>query len=333
MPPRKNPNDSILVMGIRLHENTVYEVGAKKPSEGAPDIYKKLGSEKASAPRGVVANVVGFPFINGMWDTGLYEHSPIYKGEDLDKVKEQVKANRAFIIEPLKKAGLKVLAEQLDEYENPESKFFNSDIQVPLSMGTQFNTGDAKSRLALYAAIISGELAPQGKANKEERESGVRDESDSLYMHAQYTINSQTLTRSVKEQREYDNNRARGIFFNLMENNKEGLISIMNYEGISSSVSDPDRALNQVINKYFESQDNIESFIETYERYKNDEKFKDELSIMSILVNEKGLKVLEKDGRNYMLKGKDLGTTVKTVARTISESPQLTNEFFKLTTK
>lgn len=328
----KKTDDSILIRGIRLSKNAVYEVSHKTPSDGAPDLYKKLGSEKISAPKGVIMNAVGFPFVDGVWDTGLYPNSPVFREEglSLEQAELQAEANREFILEPLRKAGLSRLVEKLENYEDESSEFFNSEVLVPLSIGNQFNTGDPRSRLALYAAILSGELAPKGKAQKDRKEKGERDESDFLYTNAQYTITSQTETRTVKEQRELNNNKARGIFWSMLENDKEGLIGIMNYEGISASESDPETALNGVISKYFESYENIDSFLDTYEKYKEDPKFKEELKIMNILLNEKGLKYLERDGRQYMLKGKELGTTPKTVAKSIANDTKTSVEFFKL---
>lgn len=328
---KKKTVDSVLLRGIRIQKDTIYEVGDKSPNASAPDVYKKLGSEKASSPKGVIANIVGFPFINGTWDTGLYPTSPIFREMGLSPEESEIKSKeyREFLIEPLKKAGLAKLIEKLDEYENEDSTFFLK-MQVPLSKGTQFNTGDAKSRLALFTAIISGELAPQGKATKEEKDLNVKDEDDFIYSGAQYTINSQTLVKTTKERREYENNKARGIFFNLMESDKKALTQILNYEGINSSEEDDDYSLNQVISKYFEAYENVSSFLETYEKYKTDDKFKEELDIVTLLLNRKGLKKLQKEGREYYLQGTGLGTSPKLVAKTLARSKQLLNEFYKL---
>lgn len=328
----KQTDDFIIIRGIKINSNAIYEVSNKTPSEGAPDVYKKLGSEKISSPRGFVRNEVGFPFINGVWDTGLYPTSPIFREEGLtlEEAEIQAEKNREFILEPLKKAGLHQLAKKLEDYENEESEFFNREIVVPLFTGNQFNTGEPRSRLDLFAAVLSGELAPKGRARKEEKEKGQRDESDFLYQHAQYTINSQTETRTVEEERELNNNKARGIFWALLETNKKDLVGILNYEGISASVDDPEVALSKVISKYFEAHENIESFLDTYNKFKEDPKFKEELGVMNILINEKGLRYLEKEGRQYILKGHELGTSPKTVARTIANSQTLSTEFYKL---
>lgn len=323
--------DSILVRGIRIYADTIYTVGSKRPKEGAPEIYKELGSEKASSPAGGVANLVGFPMINGLWDTGLYPNSPVFRemGYNSDEAEIKSEEFRKFILEPLTKAGLKKIVDDLQDYENQESDFFLK-MMITLENGVQFNTGDPQSRLALYAAILSGELAPQGKPAKEERELGSLDESHYVYSSAQYTISSESINRSVTEKREYANNRARGIFFNLLESDKKSLISLLNYEGINASVEDNEYSLSQVISKYFESFQNVESFIETYERSKSDNTFKEELKIMDVLLNEKGLKYLEKDGKTYLLKGHNLGTSPKSVAKIIAHSPSLTTEFFNL---
>lgn len=328
---KKKEIDSILIRGIRIYPNTIYKVGDKKPSGGAPEIYKDLESEKASAPLGVIKNIVGIPMINGSWDTGFYPTSAIFKDMGLSPDKAEIRCEeyREFILEPLRRAGLKKLIEDLENHEDPDNPFF-LDLTIPLTKGAQFNTGDARSRLALYIAIISGELAPEGKATKEQKAEGILNESDSVYAGAQYTINSDTHNRSVKEKREYANNKARGIFFNLMESDKDLLVSLLNYEGINATVDTPEYTLSTIISKYFESYDNVDSFLEIYEKSKSDSNFKEELRIMGILLNEKGLRYLEKDGQTYLLKGQDLGTNMKSVARTIANSSTLRVEFFNL---
>lgn len=330
MSKKKKTNNEIIVRGIRLAGDSIYEVSNKKPNASAPELYKELGSEKISAPKGMVMNVVGFPFINGVWDTGLYPTSPIFREEGLtiEEAEIKAKANREFIIEPLLKAGLKNLVDKLEDFENENSEFFISEVMVPLFYGSQFNTGEPRSRLALYTAIISGELAPKGKATKEEREKGVRNEDDFLYTNAQYTITSQTENRTIREEREYNNNKARGIFWAMLENDKSGLIGIMNYEGISATDKDPDVALSQIISRYFESNENIDSFLETYEKYKTDKTFQEELRIIDILLNEKGLRYFEKEGRTYLLDGTDVGTSPKVVAKTIANNEKLKIRFY-----
>ena len=177
---------------------------------------------------------------------------------------------------------------------------------------------------------MSGSVAPQGKANKEQREKGVRSENEYYYNDAQYTIVSKTLSRSVEERREYNNTRARGIFYNMLENNKEDLVALMNYEGIPSDVTNDDFSLTQAIGRYFNSDDNIESFLDTYTRYKENDNFKDEVKIMAILVNERGLRYLKKEGRQYLLNGVELGTGLKPIAKNIANDKKLTKEFYKL---
>lgn len=330
MAKQTKKEESILLRGVRIFPKTIYTVGDKRPSDGAPEIYKQLGAEKASAPAGVIGNIVGFPYVDGLWDTGLYPTSAIFREMGLNSEEAVSVCNtyRDFIITPLKAAGLNKLVEQLENYEDPNNPYF-LNLKVFLSKDVQFNTGDARQRLNLFAAIISGELAPQGKPTKEERELGVMSEFDPVYNYAQYTIGSDTVKRTIKEQREYSNNKARGIFYTLLTADKQSLINILNYEGVPAAMENDEYAINQVVSKYFESFENIESFLETYEKSLTNPDFKEELKIMELLYNKKGLKHLEKDGRSYYLKGTDLGTNMKAVAKTLATNPNLTAEFYK----
>ena len=105
----------------------------------------------------------------------------------------------------------------------------------------------------------------------------------------------------------------------------------MNYEGVGVSEDMTDEGITartQVLN---ESEENIENFLDTIEKYEKDNVFKDELLVMDVIRNKRGLKVLQKEGREYYLMGKSLGTTDRQVANKIANNDSLYEEFLKLT--
>ena len=92
-----------------------------------------------------------------------------------------------------------------------------------------------------------------------------------------------------------------------------------------------DEAITSRSQVFFESEENIENFLDTVEKYEKDNVFKDELLVMDSIRNNRGLKVLQKEGREYYLLGKSLGTTDRQVANRIAKDDVLYEEFLKLT--
>ena len=136
---------------------------------------------------------------------------------------------------------------------------------------------------------------------------------------------------SVKEKRSKQVFTAYGKVHSLLETNKKAIVSILNYEGVGVSEDMTDEAITARTQVFFENEDNIENFLDTVEKYEKDNVFKDELLVMDVIRHKRGLRVLQKEGREYFLMGKSLGTTDRQVASKIAKDDALYEEFLRLT--
>lgn len=328
---KEEKEKSIVVLGIEISDNSVYEIVPKKPSKEAPDLYKKLGSEKMLDPN--ISNWVSLYTYDGYWNTGFFPESHIYQKMGLQREQAEEEAKKAveFILQPMERLNRRIM-----ELTNPEvarvgekDKF--DEIMVNISVGRQFNTSKPQDRFELYLAIIGGHLSPVGFRNNVEKEKGLLDENNPVYATAQYSVEVKDKVRSVKEKRSKQIFSAYGKVHSLLETNKKALVSILNYEGVGVSEDLTDEGITARTEVFFSSEENIENFLDTIERYEKDNVFKDELLVMDIIRNKRGLKVLQKEGREYYLMGKSLGTSDRQVANKIANNDSLYEEFLKLT--
>lgn len=339
---KKTTLEYIIVNGIKIQANSVYEIVPKQPSEGAPEHLRKLGSEKVSSPyvtldgkeKSLISNMAGFPFIDNRWDTGFYPESGIFKrmGLGYEDADSKAKTYKFFIVDFLREKGH---GRDADKLEDPDllndNELFFDNLMAELWEGRQFNTAVPKDRLHLYMAILAGELAQGTKPTQEDLELGIKPMGDGVYSYAQYAVTSKELVKNVAQKKEYENSRAIGVLFNLLESDKKLLVDLANYEGVKIDIKDEDMVINQSMKIYFESFDNVKSFLETYDSYKQDKSFKELLEIMSLIRDKQALRKLQKEGRSYFLNNKNLGSTEKQIAKTIVNDATLLEEFFKLT--
>lgn len=327
----KEKEKSIVVLGIEISDNAVYEIVPKKPSANAPDLYKKLGSEKMLDPN--VSNLVSLYTFDGYWNTGFFPESHIYQRMGYDREKAEAESEKAieFILKPMERLNKRTI-----EMINPEialngekDKFDN--VMADIRVGRQFNTSKPQDRFELYIAIIGGHLSPIGFRNSIEKEAGLLDENHPVYANSQYSVEVKEKVRSVKEKRSKQVFTAYGKVHSLLGTNKKAIVSILNYEGVGVSEDMTDEAITARTQVFFENEDNIENFLDTVEKYEKDNVFKDELLVMDVIRHKRGLRVLQKEGREYFLMGKSLGTTDRQVASKIAKDDALYEEFLRLT--
>ena len=328
---KEEKEKSIVVLGIEISDNSVYEIVPKKPSQDAPDLYKKLGSEKMLDPN--VSNLVSLYTYDGYWNTGFFPESHIYQKMGLEREQAEVEAQKAidFVLKPMERLNRRIMELEDPEVSKTGEKDKFDEIMVNLTVGRQFNTSKPQDRFELYIAIIGGHLSPVGFRNSVEKEKGLLDENNPVYATAQYSVEVKDKVRSVKEKRSKQIFTAYGKVHSFLETNKKALVSILNYEGVGVSEDMTDEGITARTQVFFESEENIENFLDTIEKYEKDNVFKDELLVMDVIRNKRGLKVLQKEGREYYLMGKSLGTTDRQVASKIANNDSLYEEFLKLT--
>lgn len=319
----------IIVLGHELEDETIYEIVAKRPDESAPDLYVKMGSEKHLNPN--VSNLISFVAPDGYWDTGFYGTSQVFRKMGLTPEEAEVEAKnyRDFIAEPMIRFDKRY--EKLLE-PSTENTFLD-DITTDIRIGKQYNTKDPRQRLELYMAIVGGFVAPTGYRTSEEKDLNLLDENHTVYKLAQYCVEAKDKVRSIEEKRASVKMTANANFMNLLTTKKKLLVSLLNYVGVRASEQETNDKLSARAYIYFEDIVNCETFNEAVDKSEKDPVFKEEVKIMDILRNERGMLLLEKAGREYMLNGRLLGTTDKQISTAIARDADLLQEFYSKTLK
>lgn len=316
---------SIIVMGIEIEDNTVYEIVPKRPDNSAPDLYVKMGSEKHLNPN--VSNLVSFVAVDGYWNTGFYPTSEAFRTMGLTPEEAEIKAEeyKKFIVEPMVRFDTrfeKLLTPSTDNH-------FYDGLMSNLYVGKQFNTKDPQQRLELYLAIIGLHLAPAGYRTQEEKERGLVDENHSAFVTAQYAVEAKEKVRSVEQKRSTSKIVAIAKFHNLLTSNKKELVAILNYLGLKFSAQETDDQISVRVLAWFDAHfDNCEEFVEAIDKANESPEFKEELKIVDVLRHERGMNFMEKAGREYFFEGVYVGVEEKQIARTIARNPDLLQAFY-----
>lgn len=317
--------DSIIVMGIEITDNTVYEIVPKRPDNSAPDLYVKMGSEKHLNPN--VSNLVSFVAVDGYWNTGFYPTSECFRtmGLDPEEAEQRAEEYKKFIVDPMVKFDKRF---ELLLTPSTDNHFYDG-LMSNLYIGKQFNTKDPQQRLELYLAIIGLHLAPAGYRTQDEKEKGLVDENHSAFATAQYAVEAKEKVRSTEQKRATNKVVAIGKFYNILTSNKKELVAILNYLGLRFSVQETDDQITVRVLKWFdESFDNCEEFVEALAKTEDSKEFKEELKIVDVLRNERGMNFMEKAGREYFFEGVYVGVDEKQIARTIARDPSLLQAFY-----
>ena len=324
MAKKKEVVNSIIVRGIEILDNTVYEVVPKRPSNDAPDLYVKMGSEKHLNPN--VSNLVSFVAVDGYWNTGFHTSSSVFRemGTRIEEAEILVEKYKDFILTPLV-----AFDKRYENLLDPSTdNTFLDDKNTNLYIGRQFNTKEPIQRFELFMAIIGGHIAPAGVRTKDEKEIGLVDENHHAFVYAQYALEAKDKVRSTEEKRATTKLEANAHLFNLLNKDKKHLVSLLNYVGIKASSEETNSQIITRASIWFDDIINCETFLDVVERSTEDPAFKEELKIVDVLRNERGLNYLEKAGREYLLNGVYLGTTETQIARVISKDADLLQAFY-----
>lgn len=330
----RNPNDfePIVVNGVLIEPNTVYEVVAKSAPDNAPPIYHELGSTKERMPG--VSNTATLTQL----DTGFFSASPIFsKYDDIknDWVKREEVAQKYFEIFA---APLKMYISEIERIRIPsDNDFFDKNypqgyFTVNVGEGIQFNTASPIDRFKLYVAIIEGELCMKGKRTEEEREAGLKDEMDMFHQDAQYALISITERKSRKEEQDEIEMEAAYRFGDLVRSEKDLLIDMLVYINIPVKRDSSKAELLSIYKTKIEpNSSKLKEFIEIIKEYdERPSELKAELELLEKLKTKKGRELVVKHGSTYKFNDAVLGSNLKSVVATFMKrgNEELLKQFY-----
>lgn len=333
---KRHPNDfdPIVVNGCLIEPNTIYEVVPKEPGSSTPEVYVELGSTKERIPG--VSNLISLTQSN----TGFFAHSNVFNKDEKIKnnwTEREKKADEYYKIfaEPLK-----MFIADIEQIRVPtNSEFFDANynregknlFSVNIGEGRQFKTDNPLDRFQLYIAIIEGELVMKGKREEEERELGLKDETDSVYNpDAQYAYVSITNRKSKKEQMAELEMDCAFRFGELLRKEKDLLVGMLQYVGVPALKSATKAELNTSYKKNIEgNREKTKAFAEVLEKYEKEGKtFKTEIDILERLKTKKGREAVVKEGSTYYMGEISLGANPKSIAAALMRDDSLLKTFY-----
>ena len=258
----KDTDNVILkIYDFEIKKDTLYEI-KEKLDTSAPDGFKEFNTTKVLSDT-VVDTFPGAVFDRerGIWDTGLYPTSssfmravqPDFRAAALKSIKEN-------IIKPIEaEKGVDVL----DQNSN-NNRFWDS-FRIDLQRGKVFDTSKAEDLLRLYLLLIHRRVTPKHMESHPEFKQPI----------SMYCIVDKDSSISVEAEKEMRQAKASALFYNLLGSDREGLIRVLDYLGISANKGTEDGVLYTVFGNFIKSKEdkfqNDKVFIETVEKYQTED--------------------------------------------------------------
>lgn len=308
-------NDELFnINGLSIKKEAVYKI-QNRPDPNAP--AKDYENRTAKIPSTNVGNTFDAPFEvtnantgSGVWNTGLYEMSPCYKGEDPKIVSEKIKNIKINVIEPFEKLKGKV---GILEHYNDE---FWNDYRVEVWDGKYLNTANPEHLLELCIAMVAGELAPEG------------DQGNPRYNQADFIVVDKAKERNLKQKKAVSNIDAIGNFYVLLSENAQKLKAILRYIGVANMTDTIDSVtIKTMFNTWLDSSPkNADTFGRILEKCESNKSFEESVYLYSTLKKamEKG-KINKNSIGDYTYNGIPLGKDLKIVSENLIINSELSD--------
>lgn len=330
----RNPNDfePIVVNGCLIEPNTIYEIVPKEPSNSSPEIYKKLGSVKERIPG--VSNSASLSQSN----TGFFDDSPSFSRNDFARNDWAKRAELADLYYNIFAAPMRSYIPEIERIRVPtDNEFFDNAyltgyLTVKIGEGIQFNTANPVDRFKLYIAAQEGELSMKGKRTEEEREIGLKDETDIFNQDAQYAYISISERKNKKESIAQQEMEASYKFGEMLRKDKNTLIGILSYINVPVKKDASTAELNTMYKTSIEGDNlKLKEFVTMIERYEESPSdMKNEFELLDKVKSKKGRELIQKEGSSFYFKDIVLGSNYKSVVATFlkEDNADLLKDFY-----
>ena len=322
MPKTKKLDTVIKIHGIPLEtKDTIYEVTSKYDAD-ASDGFKNNRTTKLlddDAGKNTVSAV--YDTITGLWDTGLYKESPMYRGLNETQRNELANQVEELIVKPFER----VYGEGKLDPRDPDSEYWNyvdkhRSFKVDLYKGKIFNTSEPRELLQLFICVANKDLAPR------------EFESAPMFRNAQFCMEDKKKVQDTRVEEEILETEASGQFFNLLDK-PDTLKLILNYIGLRN-VNTKDKGLaNSLFRRFIgdkqQSYQNKKLFLDAV-KLNSEKKGKKEIEYytsIDTLIN-KG-KIQKMDG-TYFAGEVELGVNLKAAAVKASGNTKIQLQIDKL---
>lgn len=222
---------------FEVYSNSVYVVNDKRDLD-APSGYINAGVSKLPS-RGVGETFqVRFESRDngrtGVWDTGFDEYSPCYKSRSIEETKSIVKGLKTNLLMPYRKAvGID------DAFDKTNEKFFLS-TRFHVYSGKTYNTNDPIDLMELYFGLLTNQLTPKGQ------------EGNSKFNDSSYVVIDINKSMTSKASRNIEKFKAIGSFQGMLKADRDRLMAILEYSGLSFSKAVDETSLISMFSDYLD---------------------------------------------------------------------------------
>lgn len=285
------------VYGFKILSDTIYKVvGKTDTSAPTPFVERGISKVPFEGNKSVISCL--YDNIKRVYDTGFYNASKCFFGEDPEIVKQEVNLRVKNILKPYEQVTNSNLIQSNEDFWDNKS--------IDLWTGRYFNTSDPVELFELYIALLSRSLTPKDK------------EGDPYYAFSMYCVEDKALSGDTLRTRKV---RREEISFKYMSAMKGSLyerncmIDILLFAGV---VDNPEIIENDYytlrLSDYLDGKvSNLEylnDVISRASRPDGEETLK--MYRMLYVLNIRGIISRDKDG--YKMNSVVIGHDLKTVA-------------------
>lgn len=308
MKSKKNFQLKVPGTNFVIKSNTIYTL-KPKPDPNAPDGFKKHGTTKVIHPE--IGDTISMPFDTemGVWDTGFYDYSPCLRGMDPQEREKFIEDVNEIIVKPVESI------KGQDRLRHTADNQFFDEYVVTLANKMAFNTANPLELFGLYLSLLGKQICPSDQVG------------NPAYKHAAFQVVDREKQRSSEEESSINNSKAIGKFYMLLQTDKDKLLNIFDYLGISRTAILDEETFITVFNKYLEDKQdgyrNGKIFLEHVAKFSTEDG-EEELNAYSMLndLYKKGdaVKVVRKE---FYLKEHNIGNTIKHGAAKVVNDKEL----------
>lgn len=299
---------------VDMSNGVIYEVTNKYDAD-APDGFRDNRTTKLlndEAGRNTIS--ASYDVTTGLWDTGLYAESPMYRGlsaEERNIISAKVKE---LIVKPFED----LYGEGKLDPRNPNSEFWNYvdkhlSFKVDLYKGRIFRMDNPLERLQLFICIANKDLVPKDK------------ESVPMFRNAQFCVENKEKVNSNKVEESILDTKATGQFY-MMLSQPEDLKLILNYIGLNNVDTKNEgmavTLFQRFINDKSQSYQNKNLFVDAVALYAKPQG-KKEIEYYSTIKHLVSKNKVVKVDADYMVGDNPIGANLKSAAKKVAKSPKL----------
>ena len=289
--------------GLTVFENSTYTV-QHRPDPSAPSGFQSMGATKLPSDgidETFYARWIGEIGDEGIWDTGFYEHSPMYAGLEEAEVKKIVDRRIERVLEPYRK-----VTGNKDAFALGHPSV--SKIGFKVWEGQTLNTRNPKDVMTLYFALLKRKVVVDDNLG------------DTSYDSAPYRISNMNESVTNQEKEAVSEMDAIFEFKMLQKNDQERLRLILNYVGLNIDTDSKPSAQALSFKRLIKRKDDLEAFLRIAEESES-EKGLDKLAVYDKLKTQArtGGELTRAKNGVYFYEEVEIGADLKVAADVIAK--------------